>query len=149
MIACRIRFFPLALAILLLASCAHNGTPEVQNATQEVWDFELTGDTRGNCKMLLARTKVQNDLFRIAGSFSGMTYDYVGGPGELDCKFNGKLKNRNLDCEFTGWGDMEEVVFLNGRFTGTLNDEEGSGEWQVTHTRGSSAGTWKMKRRSL
>jgi hypothetical protein len=116
------------------------------NTPKEIWEFEMSGDTRGDCKMLLERSGIEGGAFRIAGSFSGMAYDYVGGPGEIDCKFHGKLENRNLDCEFSGWGDMEETVFLKGRFNGILNDMEGAGEWHVSHTRGSSSGKWKMKR---
>lgn len=146
----RIVLNSLILPVLLvwLHSCAHYESNNTSNTSKEVFEFEMSGDTRGNCKMILEKTMAEGDAVRVAGTFSGMVYDYVGGPGELDCKFEGKLYRDNIDCQFSGWGDMEEIVFLKGKFSGTLGDTGGAGEWEATHTRGSSAGTWKIKKTS-
>lgn len=138
--------FLLFYALAFFQSCAHLEPSEDLSFGAEIWEFETIGDTKGSYKMLLKRTKIAEDTYKIVGSFSGIASDYLGGSGMMDCRFSGKIVDNKLSAEISGYAQMMVAVTLEGDFWGILNDKEGLGEWKTSHAYGRSLGTWKMKR---
>ncbi len=117
------------------------------NGTEaEIWELQMTGDTRGTLKMALRRIEVGKDTYSIAGKFSGRIRDHESGPGLLRCKLKGKIEHRTLLADFTSYADTASYVRLHGTMKGNLSESQGFGTWSLTHSQGSRAGEWTMKR---
>jgi len=127
-------------------SCAHKEAADVMDTEAEIWELQLTGETKGKLKMMLKREEIEKDIYSIAGKFSGRIEDHIGGRGKLECKFEGKIEKNTLLADFTGYADMQNAgVSVDGTIKGTISKSQGSGTWSMTHSEGSSAGEWTIK----
>lgn len=113
----------------------------------ETWEMLITGDTEGKLKMVLARMQTDQDIYSITGKFSGDVNDYMGGFGQCNFEFSGKITSGNITAEFEGFCITSEWdVTPKGYFKGTISSIKGSGTWKMEHDMGFSEGNWNMKR---
>ena len=140
----------LVFSLSYLFSCAHGeqidpGDPEV-----EIWELQLTGGTQGNLNMLIKRTKIENDIYAIAGKFYGKIEDHKGGAGEADYKFEGRIEGDFFKASFSGHSEMAEgPSYVSGSMNGTIIKSQGSGTYRALHSLGPSTGKYTMKRSRL
>ena len=82
----------LVFSLSYLFSCAHGEQIDLGDTEVEIWELQLTGGTQGSLNMLIKRTKIENDIYAIAGKFYGKIEDHKGGAGEADYKFEGRIE---------------------------------------------------------
>jgi hypothetical protein len=139
--------FLFVLALNYFFACAHKEPAETENTEVEIWELQLTGGTQGNLNMLIKRTKIENDIYAIAGKLYGKIEDHIGGTGEADYKLEGKIERDVFKASFSGHSEMAEGPSdVSGRMRGTVSNSLGSGTWNAIHSLGSSAGKYTMKK---
>ena len=139
--------FLFVLALNYFFACAHKEPAETENTEVEIWELQLTGGTQGNLNMLIKRTKIENDIYAIAGKLYGKIEDHIGGTGEADYKLEGKIERDVFKASFSGHSEMAEGPSdVSGRMRGTVSNSLGSGTWNAIHSLGSSTGKYTMKK---
>ena len=91
------------LVLSSLYSCVHQEPADVSNNETVILEIQITGQTTGKLKMMLSREEIQKDIYSVTGRFSGRIIDHVGGPGQLECKFEGKIEKNSIFGSFTGY----------------------------------------------
>ena len=146
----KLKFIVMFLFILALNyffACAHKEPVVTGDTEAEIWECQLTGGTQGNLNMLIKRTKIENDIYAIAGKLYGKIEDHIGGTGEADYKLEGKIERDVFKASFSGHSEMAEGPSdVSGRMRGTVSKSLGSGTWNAIHSLGSSAGKYTMKK---
>lgn len=142
--------FLLVFSMSYLFSCAHGDQIDPGDAEVEIWELQLTGQTQGTLSMLIKRTKVENDIYVIAGKFYGKIDDHIGGKGEADYKLEGRIEGDFFKASFSGHSEMAEGPSdVNGSMNGTIFLSHGSGTWSALHSLGPSTGKYTMKKSKL
>jgi hypothetical protein len=135
------------VAFICFQSCAHKELPENVDSKLEHWEFITNGDTAATYQMHFERKNFGASSYTISGKFSGNAHDHIGAYGTVECAFSGKTNGNNIKASFEGVGRMQMgTVKLSGSLWGYLNETEGSGEWKLSHSEGSSKGTWIMRK---
>lgn len=125
--------------------CAHEDTTGSAGARLEIWELQLTGQTRGTVEFRLQREKIEKDRYLINGRLFGSVIDHqAGGPSDLRCKLKGKIERNEMMADLTGHLSGTEIGALRvaGKMLGTISESQGSGTWSITHSHGSSVGEW-------
>ena len=142
--------FLLVFSMSYLFSCAHGDQIDPGDPEVEIWELQLTGQTQGTLSMLIKRTKVENDIYVIAGKFYGKIDDHIGGKGETDYKLEGRIEGDFFKASFTGHSEMAEgPSYVSGSMKGTISKSQGSGTWRALHSLGPSSGKYTMKKSRL
>ena len=140
----------LVFSMSYLFSCAHREQIDPGDTEVEIWELQLTGGTQGNLNMLIKRTKIENDIYAIAGKFYGKIEDHKGGAGEADYKFEGRIEGDFFKASFSGHSEMAEgPSYVSGSMNGTIFKSQGSGTWRALHSLGPSTGKYTMKKSRL
>ncbi len=140
-------FFLFICVPSFLFSCSHKKPTDISEAEAEVWELKLTGDDVGTLKLLLARVKIGNDIFSIAGRISGSLKDHRAGSGIADYKLEGTIEKGIFQAIFSGSSNMDEGFSpTSGSMNGTVSKSRGSGQYSVSHAFGSSHGNYIMKK---
>ena len=140
----------LVFSLNYLFSCAHGEQFDPGDTEVEIWELQLTGGTQGNLNMLIKRTKIENDIYAIAGKFYGKIKDHKGGAGEVDYKFEGKIDKDIFKISFSGHSEMAEgPSYVSGSMNGTIFKSQGSGTYRALHSLGPSTGKYTMKKSRL
>ena len=140
----------LVFSLSYLFSCAHREQIDPGDTEVEIWELQLTGGTQGNLNMLIKRTKIENDIYAIAGKFYGKIEDHKGGAGEADYKFEGRIEGDFFKASFSGHSEMAEgPSYVSGSMNGTIFKSQGSGTWRALHSLGPSTGKYTMKKSRL
>lgn len=143
-------FLLYVFSIGCLFSCAHGDQIDPGGPEIEIWELQLTGQTQGTLSMLIKRTKIQNDIYVIAGKFYGKIHDHIGGKGEADYKLEGRIEGDFFKASFSGHSEMAEgPSYVNGSMKGTISKSQGSGTWRALHALGPSTGKYTMKKSRL
>lgn len=134
-------------AALTPFGCAHKAPTTDTDAEVEIWQLELTGQTRGKLQMTLGRIETEKDIYSVTGKISGEINDQIGGSGSADYKLVGKIENDVLTLRFNGHSQMAEgSSSVIGTMRGSISKLQGSGTWKVVHALGSSTGQYTMKK---
>ena len=137
----------LVFSMSYLFSCAHGDQIDPGDPEVEIWELQLTGQTQGTLSMLIKRTKIQNDIYVIAGKFFGKIHDHIGGKGEADYTLEGKIEGDFFKASFAGHSEMAEgPSHVSGSINGTISESQGSGTWRALHALGPSTGKYTMKK---
>jgi len=140
----------LVFSLSYLFSCAHGEQFDPGDTEVEIWELQLTGGTQGSLNMLIKRTKIENDIYAIAGKFYGKIEDHKGGAGEADYKFEGRIEGDFFKASFSGHSEMAEgPSYVSGSMNGTIFKSQGSGTYRALHSLGPSTGKYTMKRSRL
>ena len=91
----------LVFSMSYLFSCAHGDQIDPGDPEVEIWELQLTGQTQGTLSMLIKRTKIQNDIYVIAGKFYGKIHDHIGGKGEANYKLEGRIEGDFFNFSLT------------------------------------------------
>jgi hypothetical protein len=143
-------FLLFVFSIGCLFSCVHGDQIDPEDTQVEIWELQLTGQTQGTLSMLIKRTKIQNDIYVIAGKFYGEIDDHIGGKGEADYKLEGRIEGDIFKASFSGHSEMAEgPSYVNGSMNGTIFKSQGSGTWSASHSLGPSSGKYTMKKSRL
>ena len=142
-------FFGLALSISF--SFVHKETFGAADIEKEIWELQIMGNAKGNCKMYVWQSKTEKGLYYMKAEFAAEIEEDSFGGGRIQCKLTGTIKNKILSGKTKGMASMnayEEVspVSVSGNCKGTFTESEGSGTWDATHEYGSLKGTWKAKK---
>lgn len=120
---------------------------DIIDTKAEIWELQMTGQTKGTLKMVLKPVQTEKDICSIAGEFSGRIRDHLGGIGKVRCKLKGKIEKDSFLADFTGPADMRMCnVVVRGTMRGTVSKSQGSGTYRLRHARGSSSGKWTIKK---
>ena len=140
--------FVFLFALNSLYSYAANKEPtDIIDTKAEIWELQMTGQTKGTLKMVLKPVQTEKDICTIKGEFSGRIKDHLGGIGNVRCKLKGKIEQDNLLADFRGPADMQRTnVFVKGTMRGTVSKFQGSGSYRLRHAIGSSSGKWTIKK---
>ena len=142
--------FLLVFSMGYLFSCAHGDQIDPGDPEVEIWELQLTGQTQGTLSMLIKRTKIENDIYAIAGKFYGKIDDHIGGKGEADYKLEGRIEGDFFKASFSGHSEMAEgPSYVSGSMNGTISKSQGSGTWRALHSLGPSTGKYTMKKSRL
>jgi hypothetical protein len=145
----KLKFSAVFLCVVALNhffSCAHKESTVTGDTEVETWELQLTGDTQGRLKLLIMRTKIENDTYAIAGKLYGKIEDHIGGPGQAAYELEGKIEKDVFKARFSGHSDMAEGPSdVSGHMRGSVFKSRGSGTWNAVHSLGSSAGNYSMK----
>jgi len=139
------------LALSISFSFLHKETYGTADTEKEIWDLQIMGNAKGNCKMYVWQSKAEKDLYYMKAEFSAEIESDSFGGGRIQCKLKGTIKNKILSGKTIGMASMnayEEVspVSVSGKCIGTFTESEGSGTWDATHEYGTLKGTWKAKK---
>ncbi len=137
--------FVFLFALTLILACSHQQPLESKDKDVEIWELRISGQTRGNLKMIVKRVEIDKDRYSITGKISGAIVDHKAGIGDAAYNFEGKIENNVLKASFGGYSKTSAgISMVKGRMDGTVEGIRGSGSWSVSHDLGFSSGEYTM-----